>query len=76
MDRHERLCITLLLKNEQELEVTRVMKRGAVGVVGANVLVTWGVHPRRVDRGGEKESPPSYFFFQQTRISKLLQVSD
>ena len=36
MDKHERLCITLLVKNEQELEAARVMKRGVVGVVGAN----------------------------------------
>ena len=62
MDRHERLCITLLVKNEQELEAARVMKRGVVGVVGANSRgcirsMPWASGP------GWRKGIATFFFF-------------
>ena len=61
MDRHERLCIALLVKNEQELEAARVMKRGVVGVVGANSCGCLGSTPR-VSGPGWRKGIATLFF--------------
>ena len=63
MDRHERLCITLLVKNEQKLEAARVMKRGVVGVVGTNTRGCLGSTPRVSGPGWRKGIATYYFFF-------------
>ena len=75
MDRHERLCITLLVKNEQELEAARVMKRGVVGVVVANLRGCLGSTPRASGLEWRKGIAIPFFFYQ-TRISRTLRVSN
>ena len=47
MDRHEQLCITLLLKIKQELEATRAWKGGAVGASKVNTTKVKGARELR-----------------------------
>ena len=62
VDKHKQLCITLLVKNEQELEAARVMKKGVVGVVGANAHGCLGSTPW-VSRLGQRKGIATFVFF-------------
>ena len=69
VDKYERLCFTLLLKNEQELEAVRVMKRGVVGVMGANACSCLGSMPQASGPGRRKGIATLFFNKQNIQTS-------